>query len=192
MCIDGSCAPVLFVTSTTYQGSFGGAAFADASCQAHANSVGLGGTYKAVLSESATDYALNRLNHPAKRIVLANGQIFADEWSTMLAIGAVKATALLTEKFGQPQSYTPPSTCYSVPLHFWSGMGSEGAPGTQNCQGWTSSGPENGYAGRHAWDYTVTAGYPCFTLTAKGTYTLYVGGNVAPCSATLGFLCMEQ
>lgn len=51
----------VFFTRDRWQGNLGGLAWADAKCQAAATARSLGGTWKAVLSSSATD-AINRLS----------------------------------------------------------------------------------------------------------------------------------
>lgn len=45
----------IFVTSTDYQGNLGGVAGADANCQTRADAASLGGTWRALISDSTTD-----------------------------------------------------------------------------------------------------------------------------------------
>lgn len=53
--IDEFCTKRVFVTDFVYKGNLGGLTGGDAKCQARANAVGLGGTWKAWLSDSTTN-----------------------------------------------------------------------------------------------------------------------------------------
>jgi hypothetical protein len=73
-------AKVIFVTSGSYQGDFGGLAGADAICQA--SSALLGGTFKAWLSDTYTS-AADRLTHAVGHYVDVNGVKIADDWNDL-------------------------------------------------------------------------------------------------------------
>jgi hypothetical protein len=73
----------VFVTSVTYDGNLGGLAGADANCQALADAAGLGGTYKAWLSDSSTD-ARDRLTHATVPYVRTDGASIADDWADLV------------------------------------------------------------------------------------------------------------
>jgi Protein of unknown function (DUF1554) len=72
----GSC--TVFVTSQGFNGNLGGLAGADTKCQALADTAGLGGTYKAWLSDSTTD-ARNRLTQATVPYRLVDGQDHTSE-----------------------------------------------------------------------------------------------------------------
>ncbi len=73
----------VFVTKTTYNGNLGGLLGADQKCMAAAQSVNLGGTFKAWLS-SSTISASSRLAHAAVPYKLLNGTIVANDWTDLI------------------------------------------------------------------------------------------------------------
>ncbi|MDZ4247347.1 MAG: DUF1554 domain-containing protein, partial [Dehalococcoidia bacterium] len=73
----------VFVTAATYNGNLGGLSGADAKCQASANAVNLGGTWKAWLSDSNTS-AGSRLNHSDSPYRLLNGTTIANNWDDLV------------------------------------------------------------------------------------------------------------
>lgn len=66
----------IFLTSTTYNGSLGGVAGADAKCQARATAQSLGGTWKAIISDT-TSNAKDRLNINFTTATNLSGEIIA-------------------------------------------------------------------------------------------------------------------
>ncbi|MHB9019584.1 MAG: fibronectin type III domain-containing protein [Minisyncoccota bacterium] len=76
----------IFITSTTYTGNLTGLAGADAKCQARADAVSLGGTWKAWISSGATDItsATDRLTHSSSLYVNMIGIKVADNWDDLV------------------------------------------------------------------------------------------------------------
>ena len=80
----------IFATSTTYNGSLGGAPYglakADSNCVARAaagdGGAGLPGTYKAWMSDSATS-ASSRLSHSARAYKMVDGSQIASDWNDL-------------------------------------------------------------------------------------------------------------
>lgn len=85
----------VFITSTSYNGNLGGLAGADAKCQARANAVNLGGTWKAWLSDStgSPSTRFTKENLPYKNL---NGEIIANSWSD-LTDGSIQKSIAWTE-----------------------------------------------------------------------------------------------
>lgn len=73
----------VFITSTTHTGNLGGLAGADAICQARADEAGLGGTFRAWLSDAGTS-ARDRLTHAAVPYVLVDGTRVASNWEDLV------------------------------------------------------------------------------------------------------------
>ncbi len=75
----------IFVTNGTFDGTFNsnpGLAGADSVCQAAADAQTLGGTWKALLSDSTTD-AVSRINLPANEVQLIDGTVIAKGWNDL-------------------------------------------------------------------------------------------------------------
>lgn len=86
----------VFASSTTYNGNLGGLTGADTKCQTLADSVSLGGTWKAWLSNTTTS-AASRLTQSADPYVLVdNTTKIADNWTT-LTDGALDHAINLTQ-----------------------------------------------------------------------------------------------
>ncbi len=91
---DSSCANepryLVFVTSEVYNGNLGGVAGADAKCQMGANAAGLGGTWRAWISDNLGNSPNSRLYHstvPYRTVgTSANGgnKIVADNWNDLI------------------------------------------------------------------------------------------------------------
>jgi hypothetical protein len=74
----------IFVTSQVYTADLGGLSGADAKCQALADAAGLGGTFKAWLSDSKTD-ARDRVTHVGDPYTLADGvTVVAPDWHYLM------------------------------------------------------------------------------------------------------------
>lgn len=89
----------VFVTSTTYNGNLGGLSGADSKCQTRANAVNLGGTWKAWLSISPSDYPTSvaaRFTHNSGPYQLLNGVTIANNWVD-LTDGTLQNPINLTE-----------------------------------------------------------------------------------------------
>ncbi len=148
----------VFVTSTTYNGNLGGLSGADAKCQTAANSVNLGGTWKAWLSDSTTS-AGSRLTHSSVPYKLINGTIIVNNWdgltsSSQQTLGNLLAPLNINEKGTyNPLGYFGNSS--------WTGTLPGGGILTPNCSNWTSSANTlTGYAGNpdsvHDWSISST------------------------------------
>jgi hypothetical protein len=86
----------VFVTSGRYGGELGGLDGADGYCQAAADTAGLGGSWKAWLSDS-TSCAEQRLEHSAVPYRLLNGVQIASDWGD-LTDGMLDAAINITEE----------------------------------------------------------------------------------------------
>lgn len=74
----------VFLTSISYSSNLGGISGADAKCQERANSVGLGGIWKAWISGSKwQDEAGRRFEHLTTPYKLINGTIIANNWADL-------------------------------------------------------------------------------------------------------------
>lgn len=72
----------VFVTSTFYNANLGGLSGADAKCQERANTAGLGGIWKAWLSDGTVS-ASSRLVHSSDPYVRLDGVVIADNWDDL-------------------------------------------------------------------------------------------------------------
>ena len=114
-----------FVTSTTYNGSLGGLAGADAKCQARAGAASLGGNWTAWLSTSAVD-AKDRIPGVEYRLV-DNTTVVCTDQSDLLD-GSPDANIDKNE-FGA--SSNP---------NVWTGTNSNGTKTASTCSDWSSTG----------------------------------------------------
>jgi hypothetical protein len=73
----------VFVSSTTQSGNLGDLPGADALCQTLADGAGLGGTYKAWLSNATTNAAA-RLTQSSAEYVLVGGTVVANDWDDLI------------------------------------------------------------------------------------------------------------
>lgn len=115
-----------FVSSTVVNGAFGGLAQADAICQVAANAVGLGGSYKAWLSD-ATASPLTRFTHSSLPYALVDGTRIADNWADLIS-GSLNHALNLTETNVAYSSYAYTATTNSG-AYF----------GGVDCNGWTTT-----------------------------------------------------
>jgi hypothetical protein len=74
---------VVFVTSQTYTGNLGGLLGADTKCQTAATNAGLGGVYKAWISDSLGESPDTRLTHATVPYVRTDGAVVANNWITL-------------------------------------------------------------------------------------------------------------
>jgi len=124
----------VFVTSSIYDGNLGGLSGADAKCQASAEAVGLGGAWKAWLSDD-TNSAGSRLIHSANPYQLLNGNILAVDW-----------TDFVDGKLNFPINITEQGVSVARPFIAWTNTKNDGnivdppAPGVlSSCNNWTSN-----------------------------------------------------
>lgn len=122
----------VFVTSTTYSGNLGGVSGADVRCQASANNVNLGGTWKAWISDTTTS-AASRLTHIGSPYLLLDGTVIASNWGD-LTDGSIQHAINLSE-------YTSVVDAGNV----WTNTTRAGEINTDvsiqpaHCQNWTNS-----------------------------------------------------
>lgn len=117
----------VFITSSTTKGNFGGLTQADNICQTRANTAGIGGTWKAWLSDSTTSASL-RLHHATVPYKLVNGTIIANNW-TDLTDGSIQNKINIDEN-GNAKS----STNYVL-----TGTNTDGSSTRKNCSSWTTT-----------------------------------------------------
>ena len=124
----GSATKRAFVTNANYAGNLGGLAGADAKCQSQAATAGLGGTWKALLSDPADEnnWAINRIGYNWSTLELVDGTDVATAgqiWSPPLlsplnksqsgAVLSSTSTYSNTLANGRPYSTNPASACGS-------------------------------------------------------------------------------
>jgi len=150
---------LVFVTSTTTAGNFGGVTGGDAICGARASAAGLAGTYRAWLSTSSVA-AIDRLGS-ASGWVRTDGKPFANSQADLVA-GKIYYP-ILTDELGVPLPYATA----------WTGTTDNGQwDGGQQCGNWTNT-----------TSVGVTAGS---TLGATGDWTAATGNS---CSSELRLYC---
>jgi|GEM_PF-3293460 len=115
-----------FVTSTTYNGNLGGLAGADALCQARADAVSLGGTWKAYMVSGAM--GLSRLAPATVPYVRTDGVRIANNWAD-LSDESLMAPLNVNES-GLPVSGG----------NVWTGLTNVGGGTNQHCNNWTYGG----------------------------------------------------
>ena len=113
---------IAFVTSTVHSGNLGGLAGADAICQARANAVSLGGTYRAWLSTSAIGASARFAG--ASGWVRTDGKPFANTIAQLVA-GQIYYPLILNESG---------STIFSSAA--WTGTDASGALSGVACANW--------------------------------------------------------
>lgn len=129
----------IFVTSQTFQGDFGGLAFADCACNQAAQVAGLELEYRAILSDSVTS--------AASRIALNAGplMVFKDIGGGNLQPFVVlnNATNLWSGATGHPLlttiSYDPDGAVVGTSAPVWTGSTVSGEIASENCVGWSVS-----------------------------------------------------
>jgi hypothetical protein len=115
----------VFVTSSSYNGNLGGLVGADAKCQQAAAAAGLGGTFRAWLSDNTTS-ASARLTHSTLPYVLMSGVQIADDWTDL-------TDGTLDNRIGVDE-YGASVGNWEV----WTGTHSDGsAYNGQNCSAWS-------------------------------------------------------
>jgi hypothetical protein len=130
----------VFVTSTTYDGgTIGSIANANALCQARAIVGGLGGTYRAFISDDTTDAATN-LNHATVPYALVDGTVVANNWADLIDGSLIHAIDL--DESGTP-AVTGASGC-DPGADVYTGSFASGTRASGNtCASWSSSSAGN-------------------------------------------------
>ena len=152
-----------FVTSETYNGNLGGVAGADAKCQGLAQGAGLGGTWRAWLSDDSATPA-SRFMQTATEIHRLDGNPIANDWAD-LTDGTLLNALTITEKLG--------SVGASI---VWTNTVGDGTmPGTEYCANWSSaSGLEQGLSG-----------------SSGATDETWTNASLGPCNSKRRLYCFE-
>jgi hypothetical protein len=126
----------VFVTSVSYNGNLGGLSGADAKCQARADAAGLGGTWKAIISNSY-ESAVNRIGYNWDCLITVTGRLIDCHtykiggnvysiWDGSLAWGPIATDEYGNDKLG----------------YVWTGSlinGAGTASTTYTCLDWTTN-----------------------------------------------------
>lgn len=148
----------VFVTSSTYNSNLGGLAGADAKCQERANAAGLGGNWRAWLSDSKASAAFRLIKSPAPYVLL-NGSVIANNWSDLTdgSIGQIRITETGSDV------YTP----------VWTGTNTNGSGSGSYCGDWLSTSSVTGTQGySYSWQGGATwTSY--WTVWCSGSAALY-------------------
>lgn len=160
----------VFLASETYRGNLGGLTGADNKCQTLANNAGLGGTWKAWLSDGSTS-ALSRLLHSAVPYKLVDGTLIANNWDDLITNGP--RTAINKDQT---------SNTITSSLYVWTNTLRDGSrSGTSNCSDWSS--PANSVFGVNGYGSS---------FGSDGLWTHYDPVTTAPCSNYRRLYCFEQ
>jgi len=141
----------VFVTSDTSKGNFGGVEEADTICQNFAESVDLGGTWKAWISDSTSSVA-DRLHKSSIPYSLLNNDIVADNWDDLVD-GSLRNPISLDEN----------GYVVSGDVGVWTGTDDSGESLFDNCNQWLDDASDlMGMYGRtdsidESWTYRDTA-----------------------------------
>lgn len=168
----------MFVTSTTYDGNLGGIAGADAKCQARAAAASLGGTWKAIISDSTTS-AKSRMTNRTKPVFNLAGFLVWNP-SVPLMFSSDSSTTTGAPPWGTAANLAnePEITELgtTVSTSVWTGSYSTGLVYGTHCSNWTSnsSGVSGGY------------GNPAYKTT-----NWILQGSVA-CSNSYRLYCLED
>ncbi len=119
----------VFVTSATYDGVLGGIAGADQRCQMHADAAGLGGTFRAWLSDTQGNGPLTTFAQSAEPYELVGGDEIAANWADLID-GSI-ATPINRDETGTPVGDVTPVA--------WTGTQASGMPGSPCCDDWSST-----------------------------------------------------
>ncbi len=173
---------LVFVTSTTHSGGFGGVLRADAICQARAQAAGLAGTYMAWIADANLSPATHMTRHlgPYRK---TDGTVVAQGWAD-LTDGTLLAPIDRTELNVQLGGIgcNPGATCNFLCAggEVWSNVDTAGnRRATGDCTGWTGVGV--GTAGGTAGNNSLTdAQWTAGTCSSIG------------CGSTLPLFCVQQ
>lgn len=165
----------VFVTSTQYDGNLGGIAGADEKCQARADAANLGGTWKAIISDTTTT-AIARLKNRAKPVYNLSGKLVFTPGVPIFRSGTGTTVSQPFESelvnsvwFTELGTVAPQTTT-------WTGSYSAGNSSTNNCTNWTSnSAGVNGQCGDNQ---------------SKSSTWIQIGTS-SPCNTLLPLYCLE-
>ena len=166
----------IFVTDAEFNGALGGVAGAAKRCQAAADSVGLAGTFVAVLA-TATASAFDVVPTGVDGPWYANHYPTSAELSATMPLEdgaeplAFKNRAALKGSPARHIGFDEKGVdisreSASAALSYWTGAEAQGEPSTSNCVDWTSEGLESGQTG------SVHTGGPSW-ITGLPTQCLY-------------------
>ncbi len=130
---------VVFVSSATFTGAFGGVPAADRTCTELAAAAGLAGTYRAWLSDAAGHSPSVTFTRSDVPFVMTSGVRVADGWAD-LTDGTINNPIVVDEQGNQPDT---------VPV-VWTGTDPSGQPASSGatCSGWAAaSGAVSGQVG---------------------------------------------
>lgn len=211
----------VFITSEVFQadligyaqsqglGSFGsGAAAADAICNWRSAAGGLGGSWRAIISDSTISQHGYNIVASTDQLELVDGTPVTDENDTDIWQGPLNDRlihAIDMNEFGQTLPHSPSS---SYPVYYsgqkgvainkssaWTATDPYGGGRILDCQGWTSNlpGPETVPLGLNQAAYGVVA--PVFAPTVSPSHPLGTGwityGQLS-CDYYRGLYCIEE
>ncbi len=127
----------VFVTSNTYSANLGGISGADSKCQSSADSVNLGGSWIAWISNSSTA-ARDRLTHAAVPYKMLDGAIVANNWADLVD-GAISSRINVTEHLTSLVS-----TCVFTATQSDGSSASTRTSYNGDCNNWSSTSDANG------------------------------------------------
>ena len=155
----------IFVTSTTTNGAFGGLLTANATCAARASAAGLGGSWKAWLSDD--------FGNAVTRIVDVSPWYLVDRTTLVFSTKSQMINGNPTAPLNQTENGA------AATVDFWTGTDSNGTKQTAAgyCKNWlTADGGVSGCTGQHG------------STTGSG----WTNGNGNYCNGSFALLCVEQ
>ena len=162
----------VFVTSTIYSAGFGGSANADIDCQAAANSTGLGGTFRAWISDLTTASPAARFVRSASGYALVDGTPVANTWAGLTG-GTLLHAINLTE-----------AGSLSV-ISVWTGTNTDGSYTPNGTLGECN-------AGSGSWTSAADFSQGVFGVNSATDFHWTIAGS-EPCGdAHFAFYCLEQ
>jgi hypothetical protein len=177
-----ACTRRVFVTSQLYQGNLGGLAGADAKCQGLADGAGLGGTYKAWLSDSTVS-AADRLTHVGAPYVLADGlTVVANDWTNLVSANEGYFLQHAIDRT-ETMAFTPIGSACATLAPVWTSTQPDGTleEADHTCEDWTSSEVRDGF----------TCGNALGGPGAYGSWSSICGAGWG-CHFTAALYCFEQ
>lgn len=137
----------MFVSSQTFSALLGGVVGADQSCQGLADNAGLGGSWKAWISDSSSSPS-TRFARPTTAYTRIDGTLVAMHWAGLTS-GAL-TNSVLTEEYGAP-----------VPnAEVWTATTTSGTYGGNSCSDWSRNDgtplyPQVGISDRSSSEWTA-------------------------------------
>lgn len=174
-----------FVTSTKYDGNLGGISGADAKCQARADAVSLGGTWKAIISDSTTN-AYGRMKFRTKSVYDLAGRLLWNP-SNGITHSNDTYTTFYPSPFSSPQAATP----HNGPL-LAVRLSTTELGGTSSTPTWTGSDYNGSAQANHCsnWASTAGTGYIGHTDYINASWIYY---STANCNTTTqALICLED